>query len=144
MLDTPVLLLKLDQLVQKVEVLPLLNEPQISSTLAKDEQRTERVDELTTKSTQTANNSNSTNSTPSSRTEQQFPWAQSIKGINPQSWWETLSTHIWMQIKGLVRITRIDQPEASLLTPSQGYFLKENLKLRLLNAKLGCGDGFED
>jgi uroporphyrin-3 C-methyltransferase len=136
-LDTPVLLLKLDQLVQKVEVLPLLNEPQISSTLAKDEQRPERVDELTTKSTQTANNSNSTNSTPSSRTEQQFPWAQSIKGINPQSWWETLSTHIWMQIKGLVRITRIDQPEASLLTPSQGYFLKENLKLRLLNAKLG-------
>jgi uroporphyrin-3 C-methyltransferase len=36
-----------------------------------------------------------------------------------------------------VRVSKINQPEASLLTPSQGYFLKENLKLRLLNAKLG-------
>jgi uroporphyrin-3 C-methyltransferase len=33
-------------------------------------------------------------------------------------------------------VTRIDQPEAMLLAPEQGFFLRENLKLRLLNARL--------
>ena len=37
----------------------------------------------------------------------------------------------------LVRISRIDQPEATLLSPDQGFFVRENLKLRLLNARLG-------
>ena len=31
---------------------------------------------------------------------------------------------------------RIDQPEAMLLAPDQAFFLRENLKLRLLNARL--------
>ena len=33
-------------------------------------------------------------------------------------------------------MTRIDTPEAMLIAPEQAYFLKENLKLRLLNARL--------
>ena len=36
----------------------------------------------------------------------------------------------------LVRVTRIDAPEAALLAPDQAFFLRENLKLRLLNARL--------
>ena len=35
-----------------------------------------------------------------------------------------------------VRVTRIDQPEAMLIAPDQAFFLRENLKLRLLNARL--------
>ena len=42
----------------------------------------------------------------------------------------------WSEIRSLVRVTRIDQPEAMLLAPDQAFFLKENLKLRLLNARL--------
>jgi len=41
------------------------------------------------------------------------------------------------QIKGLVRVSRIEAPEAALLSPEQGFFLRENLKLKLLNARLG-------
>ena len=37
----------------------------------------------------------------------------------------------------LLRVSRIDQPEAALLSPEQSVFLRENLKLRLLNARLG-------
>ena len=40
------------------------------------------------------------------------------------------------EIRSLVRVTRIDQPEAMLVAPEQAFFLKENLKLRLLNARL--------
>jgi len=42
----------------------------------------------------------------------------------------------WTEIRSLVRVTRIDQPEAMLVAPEQAFFLKENLKLRLLNARL--------
>ena len=42
----------------------------------------------------------------------------------------------WAEIRSLVRITRIDRPEAMLAAPDQAFFLKENIKLRLLNARL--------
>jgi uroporphyrin-3 C-methyltransferase len=45
-------------------------------------------------------------------------------------------TSIWDDVRSLVRVTRIDRPEAVLLAPEQGFFVKENLKLRLLNARL--------
>ena len=37
----------------------------------------------------------------------------------------------------LVRVSRIDHPDAALLAPEQAFFLRENLKLQLLNARLG-------
>ena len=50
--------------------------------------------------------------------------------------WSYFSNHVWQEIRGLVRVTRIDQPEAMLVAPEQAYFLRENIKLRLLNARL--------
>lgn len=41
-----------------------------------------------------------------------------------------------MEVRGLVRVTRVDTAEAALLAPEQALFLRENLKLRLLNARL--------
>ncbi|MBW7834916.1 MAG: uroporphyrinogen-III C-methyltransferase [Simplicispira suum] len=41
------------------------------------------------------------------------------------------------EMRGLVRVRRIDQPEAILISPDQAFFLRENLKLMLLNARLG-------
>ncbi|MFN4115287.1 MAG: uroporphyrinogen-III C-methyltransferase [Inhella sp.] len=42
----------------------------------------------------------------------------------------------WSETKSLIRVTRIERPEAMLLAPDQLFFLRENLKLRLLNARL--------
>jgi len=50
--------------------------------------------------------------------------------------WDALTERVWGEAKSLVRVTRIDHPEAMLLVPEQAYFLRENLKLRLLNARL--------
>jgi uroporphyrin-3 C-methyltransferase len=36
-----------------------------------------------------------------------------------------------------VRVSRIEEPEAALLSPEQSFFLRENLKLKILNARLG-------
>lgn len=42
----------------------------------------------------------------------------------------------WDEMKGLVRIRELDPPDAALLSPQQAYFLRENLKLRLLSARV--------
>ena len=41
------------------------------------------------------------------------------------------------QASSLLRVSRIEQPEAALLSPEQSFFLRENFKLKLLNARLG-------
>jgi uroporphyrin-3 C-methyltransferase len=43
---------------------------------------------------------------------------------------------LWGEFRQLIRVERIDQPEVVLLAPSQVFFLRENLKLRLLDARL--------
>jgi len=47
-----------------------------------------------------------------------------------------LADKVWSEIRALVRITPIAHPEAMLVAPDQAFFLRENLKLRLLNARL--------
>jgi uroporphyrin-3 C-methyltransferase len=50
--------------------------------------------------------------------------------------WRDGLGRVWQEVRTLVRVTRIDQPEAMLVAPDQAYFLRENVKLRLLNARL--------
>jgi len=51
--------------------------------------------------------------------------------------WSGLGQRVWAEVSGLVRVSRIEQPDAVMLSPEQGFFVRENLKLRLLNARLG-------
>jgi uroporphyrin-3 C-methyltransferase len=50
--------------------------------------------------------------------------------------WSDWGAAVWTEVRALVRVTPIDQPEAMLVAPEQAYVLRENLKLRLLNARL--------
>lgn len=54
----------------------------------------------------------------------------------PLAWWQRLARDAWQEIRGLVRIQRFDRQESVLLTTDQGLILRENIKLRLLNARL--------
>lgn len=51
--------------------------------------------------------------------------------------WETLWRNVWQGLSDLVRVSRIEHPEAALLAPEQAYFLRENIRLQLLNARMG-------
>jgi uroporphyrin-III C-methyltransferase len=42
---------------------------------------------------------------------------------------------VWFEVQQLVRIRRLDNGDPALLSPQQSYFLRENLKLRLLSAR---------
>lgn len=66
------------------------------------------------------------------RPEGEAPARPAAEGSPWRRWW--LET--WADIRELVRIRRVDQPEPPLLAPSQTWFLRENLRLRLLSARL--------
>lgn len=53
------------------------------------------------------------------------------------TWWRQSLQVVLDEARGLLRVSRIEQPEAALLSPEQSFFLRENIKLKLLNARLG-------
>jgi uroporphyrin-III C-methyltransferase len=55
----------------------------------------------------------------------------------PEGAWERLLAELREELRQLVRIQNVDGSDPALITPPQAYFLRENLKLRLLNARLG-------
>ena len=48
----------------------------------------------------------------------------------------SLGQEVWTELTRIVQIRRVDRNEAVLLPPDQAYFLRENLRLRLLSARL--------
>ena len=50
-------------------------------------------------------------------------------------WWRQLWQDFLREMGELIRIRELDATEASLITPQQGLFVRENLKLRLLSAR---------
>lgn len=52
---------------------------------------------------------------------------------NSTGWFHALFDNM----AGLVRVQRIDYPEAALLSAEQAFFLRENMRLQLMNARMG-------
>ena len=50
--------------------------------------------------------------------------------------WRRFLRELWGDAKQLIRIEVADRPAAPLVPPPQAYFLRENLKLRLLTARI--------
>ncbi len=54
----------------------------------------------------------------------------------PESAWKRFWLEVWQEAKRLVRIENTERQEMPLLSPTQTFFLRENLKLRLLSARM--------
>jgi uroporphyrin-3 C-methyltransferase len=50
--------------------------------------------------------------------------------------WVRFLRDVWNDLRGVIRIEVADRPAAPLVTPQQSFFLRENLRLRLLAARL--------
>ena len=61
-----------------------------------------------------------------------------IKSAAPAtpSAWQRLRDDTWEQFRQLIRIRDIGDADPVLLNPTQAFFVRENLKLKLLNARL--------
>lgn len=64
------------------------------------------------------------------------------------AYWTGLLEGAWTEVKEMVRIERMETDAPALLAPSQSLFLRENLRLRLINARLSLlqrdGSSFRD
>jgi uroporphyrin-3 C-methyltransferase len=105
--DTAGLLGRLDELVRQVDELPLLN---------------------------------AVAQAPAMRRKAAAAQTPPAPGATDVPRWQAALRNAWDAVadeaRGLVRVSRIDQPDAVLLAPDQAFFLRENLKLKLLNARL--------
>jgi uroporphyrin-3 C-methyltransferase/uroporphyrinogen III methyltransferase/synthase len=63
--------------------------------------------------------------------EEGSPWLHRAQDV-----WNSWSSEMWTDVRQLIRVRSVDTPDALMLSPSQAYFLRENLKLRLLNARM--------
>ena len=117
--DVPVLLIKLDELTRTADDLPIVNAFVVN--------------------TPTRNTATVTSATPAkapaAKDEKALPIVFDKAAL--QAWSQRLLDSTRDEARKLLRVSRIDQPEAALLAPEQAFFLRENLKLRLLNARLG-------
>ena len=118
--DIGLLTIRLDEVIRQVDDLPLLS--------AIDRRNATRAHAPAASASAT---SGSAASAPTGAVAAASTWAAQFG-----EQWGTFGAYLWAEIKGLVRVTRIDQPEAMLVAPEQAFFLRENLKLRLLNARL--------
>ncbi len=116
LIDIPTLTIKLDEAARLVDELPLLANALPRSVAGK-------VKPLVAPAA--ASVPSSAASAPST------PWWQTWNGG-----WSAVTERMWSEAKSLIRVTRIDHPEAMLLAPDNAFFVRENLKLRLLNARL--------
>jgi len=69
------------------------------------------------------------------RSEREPP-AKSGAADAERGFWSRLGSEIRSELRSLVVVRQINTPEPPLLPPTQAYFLRENLRLRLLNARL--------
>ena len=63
------------------------------------------------------------------------------KGAKPaaqaeEDFFTRLGGEIWKELRQLVVVRKVESPEPPLVPPQQAWFLRENLKLRLLNARV--------
>ncbi len=108
--DIASLTIKLDEAVRTVDDLPLLAQPERRSAAAAPAAAA------------------SGSAASAAKDPSWWPWLQDQ--------WTVVAVRVWSEVKGLIRVTQIDHPEAMLMAPEQAWFLRENLKLRLLNARL--------
>jgi len=120
--DVPVLLIKLDELVRLADELPLANAMPLSAAA--------RVTPGSSSSSALA--STALTASPAAAT----PVEKILAYLTPAAWLQSILDNVKREAGKLLRVSRIDQPEAALLAPEQAFFLRENLKLRLLNARL--------
>lgn len=107
--DTAGLLVRIDDLVRQVDDLPLINQVAQAAVMRRQ-----------------AESAPTPAAAASSASES--PWQSTLRRA-----WEGVRD----ETRGLVRVSRVDHPEAMLIAPDQAFFLRENLKLKLLNARLG-------
>jgi uroporphyrin-3 C-methyltransferase/uroporphyrinogen III methyltransferase/synthase len=110
--DQPGMALRLDNVISQIDNLPLLSDEKPAEPIAP------------------------TRVNPPRATGAGKPAPERTLGQRFTETWRDWSHEMWDDIRQLIRVRTVDNPDALMLSPSESYFVRENLKLRLLNARL--------
>jgi uroporphyrin-3 C-methyltransferase/uroporphyrinogen III methyltransferase/synthase len=120
-LDMTGIALRLDSVIGQIDGMPLLSDEKPALPAAQP-RNARRVAPKTSNSADTA---------------------AAVRGSNATDWfavvnekWQSWGSELWIDVQQLIRVRSVETPDALLLSPSQAYYARENLKLRLLNARL--------
>jgi len=123
--DVPSLTIRLDEAVRMVDELPLVSTPERATAAGRAAAASAAASAQSTHAAKAASAASAPTGAPPPA------WVASL-----QHAWEGFSVPFLTELKQAVRVTSIEHPESALMTPEQSFFLRENLKLRLLNARL--------
>jgi uroporphyrin-3 C-methyltransferase/uroporphyrinogen III methyltransferase/synthase len=115
--------LRLDNVIAQIDTLPMLSDDK--PTLPAAPEKKSRAKPVLDKHGKPLPGSTSAAEPESS------PWLQSLQGA-----WTGWSTEMWTDVRQLIRVRSVEHPDALMVSPAQAYFMRENLKLRLLNARM--------
>lgn len=128
LVDVPALVNRIDELLRQVDEWPLRNAP--LSVLLTQMPLAEALEAAD----------------PAAEPEPDETPVTDERGLAERQWdrfnaWRASVTERWWHqfiaaTADLIRVSRIDQPEAALLAPEQSYLLRENIKMKLLSARL--------
>jgi uroporphyrin-3 C-methyltransferase len=113
--DVPRLALQLDDVARKLDGLPMMSEPGHGNLAVQD-----------------------------TAADQSAPAGVAVDA--PLTWYENfwqitrqaltrLTQAVWNDLRRLVSIREVSNPDALLLTPTQNYFVRQSMRLQLLNAR---------
>ncbi len=110
--------LRLDSIIGQVDSMPLLSDekPAIAATQPKVSRRALKNAEAKALTGKGQGNSD---------------WMADLEDK-----WNSWTSEMWSEVRQLIRVRTVDVSDALLLSPTQAYYARENLKLRLLNARL--------
>lgn len=116
-IDLTGIALRLDSIIGQIDSMPLLSDekPAVAATQPKVARRAQVAD----------------------------PKSSAVKAGGGSDWmsnvenlWHSWTSEMWGEVSQLVRVRNVEVSDALLLSPTQAYYARENLKLRLLNARL--------
>lgn len=122
-LDLTGIALRLDSAIAQIDAMPLLADERPSTPAPKPS----HVASKDVKATKTAKPDRAVSANQNAGTQ----WLLKLQDV-----WNKVSVEMWGDVQQLVRIRSVESPESLLLSPTQAYYARENLKLRLLNARL--------
>lgn len=151
--DIPAMVLRLDELARQVDEWPLLNQVGLASASSAPAQAIvpPEKDPVAPAAPPAASPQGASQDTAAATVAEDAP----VPAAEPEAaqrnlgqgwarvadawtvWWSKAWQDISSSGRELVRVSRIDRPEAVLLAPEQSFFIRENIKLKLLNARLG-------
>jgi uroporphyrin-III C-methyltransferase len=110
--------LRLDSIIGQIDHMPLLadEKPAMAATQPKISRRAQKPVEAKTATGKGNGNSD---------------WVADLEDA-----WHSWTSEMWNEVRQLIRVRSVEVSDALLLSPTQAYYARENLKLRLLNARL--------